>query len=208
VPVELASLVRPAHTAVVVQEVQEGVVGAGAGLPALAAAADEVGMVPAIARLLAAGRAAGVRVIHATAETLPDGFGANRNARLFAGARRAGVLTAAGADAVRPVAGLGVADGDLVLPRYFGLSPLGAGPLDGLLRNEGVTTLVVVGVSLNIAIPHLVFEAVSRSYQVVLPTDAVVGVPVAYGEAVVANSLALVATRTTTDELTAIWAHP
>jgi nicotinamidase-related amidase len=71
-----------------------------------------------------------------------------------------------------------------------------------------VTTLVVVGVSLNVAIPHLVFEAVSRSYQVVLPTDAVAGVPVAYGEAVVANSLALVATRTTTDELAAIWAHP
>ena len=115
------------------------------------------------------------------------------------------MLTAAGADAVRPVAALGPADGDVVLPRYYGLSPLGAGPLDGLLRNEGVTTLVVAGVSLNIAIPHLVFEAVARSYQVVLPTDAVAGVPVAYGEAVVANSLGLVATLTTTAELVATW---
>jgi nicotinamidase-related amidase len=50
-----------------------------------------------------------------------------------------------------------------------------------------------------------VFEAVARSYQVVLPTDAVAGVPVAYGEAVVANSLGLVATLTTTAELVATW---
>ena len=45
------------------------------------------------------------------------------------------------------------AAGDVVLPRYHGLSPLTGGPLDSLLRNDGVGTIVVAGVSLNLAIP-------------------------------------------------------
>jgi nicotinamidase-related amidase len=191
---------------VILQELQEGVVGEGAGLPALAEAADRVGVVPHTARLLAAARPAGVRVVHCTAESLPGGFGANRNARLFAGARRSGVDIGAGADAARPVAALGPEGDDVVLPRPYGLSPLGATPLDGLLRNEGVTTLVVVGVSLNVAITHLVMDAVAMAYQVVLPVDAVAGVPVEFGEDVVAHSLSLLATTTTTDELVALWA--
>ena len=54
-------------------------------LPALAEAAREVGVIANALRLAPAARAAGVPVIHATAENLPGGFGVNRNARLFAG---------------------------------------------------------------------------------------------------------------------------
>jgi hypothetical protein len=39
----------------------------------------------------------------------------------------------------------------------------------------------------------------------VLPRDAVCGVPADYAAAVVDNTLALLATVTTVDELTAIW---
>src|SRR5258708_13309406 len=78
--------------------------------------------------------------------------------------------------------------------------------LDQLLRNQGTTTVVVVGVSLNVAIPNLVFDAVNRSYQVVVVSDAVVGIPVDYGRQVLANTLSLVATLASTDEVVAAWA--
>ena len=63
----------------------------------------------------------------------------------------------------------------------------------------------MLGVSLNLAIPNLVFDAVNRSYRVVLVADAVAGVPVEYGRQVIEHSLSLVATVTTSDELIEAW---
>lgn len=192
------------HTALVLQEIQNGVVGDEAVFPELAKAAAAVGVVPNAVRLATAARAAGIPVVHATAENLPGGFGVNHNARLFAAARKAGAANAPGSHAVAPPAGLAAA-GDRVLPRYHGLSPLTGGPLDSLLRNAGVRTLVVAGVSLNVAIPNLVFDAVNRGYQVVVVFDAVAGVPVDYGAAVLRHTIALLATLATTDDVIAGW---
>jgi biuret amidohydrolase len=197
----LDELVRRRRSVLVFQEAQEGVIGEASALPALALAAAEVGLVANGVRLAAAARSAGVAVVHATAEAAPGGFGANRNARLFAGARAAGALDPA---SVRPVGALW-AEGDVLLPRIHGLSPLTGGPLDALLRNEGVTTIVLAGVSLNVAIPNVVFDAVNRGYQVVVVGDAVAGTPVEYGRAVLAHTLALLATVAPTDDLVAAW---
>jgi biuret amidohydrolase len=200
----LAELTRAGRTALVLQEVQNGVIGPVSAFPALADAAAKVGVIQNAARLATAARAAGVPVIHATAENLPGGFGANRNARLFAGARKAGAENTPGTSSVRPVDEV-FALGDLVLPRYHGLSPMADGQLDSLLRNSGITSVVVAGVSLNVAITNLVFDAVNRSYQVIVPADAVAGIPVEYGEQVLRNCLSLIATLTTTDEIVAAW---
>jgi nicotinamidase-related amidase len=78
-------------------------------------------------------------------------------------------------------------------------------PLDSLLRNAGVTTIVVAGVSLNVAIPNLVFDAINRAYQVVIVTDAVAGTPLEYGASVLRHSLSLLATLATTDDVVAAW---
>jgi biuret amidohydrolase len=185
----LEELAHPSRTALVFQELQRGVVGEESALPALAA------------------RAAGVPLIHTTAENLPGGFGVNRNARLFAGTRRAGGKNAPRTSSVEPMPGL-YEKGDLVLPRYHGLSPLTGGPLDSLLRNSGITTIVVAGVSLNVAIPNLVFDAVNRSYQVIVVADAVAGTPRAYGDQVIENCLRLVATMATTEEVVKAWGVP
>jgi nicotinamidase-related amidase len=200
----LAELARADRTALVLQEVQNGVIGPVSAFPALADAAAKVGVIQNAARLATAARAAGVPVIHATAENLPGGFGANRNARLFAGARKAGAENTPGTSPVRPVDEV-FAPGDLVLPRYHGLSPMADGQLDSLLRNSGITSIVVTGVSLNVAVTNLVFDAVNRSYQVIVPTDAVAGIPVEYGEQVLRNCLSLVATLTNSDEIVAAW---
>lgn len=195
-PVDLTSLVDPSHTALITSEVQRGVVGAGSTLPELAAAADPV--IATIGRLAAVARTAGVRVIHCTAARRPDGFGSNRNARLF-GAVRGSVLKPDVVDEV------GVEEEDLVLTRYHGLSPMGNTDLDPILRNAGITTIIVTGVSVNIAVTNLTFDAVNAGYQVVIPRDAVAGLPADYVDAVFTNTLSLVATLTTADALTAAW---
>jgi nicotinamidase-related amidase len=200
----LRDLARPGVTALLLQEVQNGVIGSETALRELADAAASVGVIPRAARLAAAARGAGIPVIHATAENLPGLFGVNRNARLFAAARKLGADNAPGTASVRPVPEV-YEPGDVVLPRYHGLSPMTGTQLDSLLRNAGVTTLVVAGVSLNVAIPNTVFDAVNRSYQVVVPADAVAGTPVEYGEQVLRHCLGLLATLVTTDDLVAAW---
>jgi nicotinamidase-related amidase len=201
----LAELVTPGHCALLIVEMQRGVVGPTSGLPELAAAGAEVGLIDHVARVARAARASGIPVVHCTAENLPGGFGQNRNARLFAAARRAGLENAPGSDAVRPVPEVGPEAEDIVLPRYHGLSPMSGSALDPLLRNNGVSTVIVVGVSLNLAIPNLVFDAVNRSYQAVVVSDAVAGVPLAYGLQVLENTLSLVATIVTSEDLVGAW---
>jgi biuret amidohydrolase len=205
-PVDVHQLVAPGHTALVLQEVQNGVVGEPSALPMLAAEAAKVGVVTHCADLARAARAAGVPVLHCTAETRDDGKGANRNARLFMGTRKSPVSLAPGSDAVQPPAEIGVDPADLVLPRHHGLGPMTGTELDPILRNLGVTTIVGVGVSVNVGMTNFAFDAVNRGYQFVMPRDAVAGVPAEYADAVLENTLNLVATLTTTSEVVAAWA--
>jgi nicotinamidase-related amidase len=205
-PIDLAALADPKHTALVTQECQRGVMGDLSALPELAAAArGEV--VANIARLVTAARSAGMLVVHCTAERRPDGLGANHNARLFQYMARAERILAPGSDAAAIAPEIPVADTDLILPRLHGLSPFQGTELDFVLRNHGVTTIVGVGVSVNVAITNLTFDAVNASYQVVLPRDAVAGFPQAYVDAVFEHTLAAISTPTTTDDLLAVWAR-
>jgi biuret amidohydrolase len=205
VALDLAELVAPVHTALVLQEVQNGVVGSPSALPALADAAAAVDLIGNCARLARRARAIGVPVLHCTAETRDDGRGANRNARLFAGVKKSPVRLSPGSTAVQVPDEIGVAPEDIVLPRYHGVGPMTGTQLDSILRNLGATTIVGVGVSVNIGMTNLAFDAVNRGYQIVMPRDAIAGVPADYAEAVIDNTLALVATIATTDAVLAAW---
>ena len=203
-PVDLAALLLPAHTAIVTSEVQNGVVGAQSALPVLADEAQRA-MVPNLAKLLPVARAAGVQIIHCTAYRRADGKGANTNARLFAGVRKSPVGLEPGTPAVEVLAELGPEPEDLVLTRTHGLNPMGGTDLDAVLRNLGIRTVVVTGVSVNVAITNCVMDCVNSGYDVVLPRDAVCGIPADYADAVIDNTLALLATVVTTDDLIARW---
>jgi len=202
-PVDLRALAAPAHTALVTQEIQRGVVGDLSQLPELAAAARLA--LPQIARLVEAAREARVPVIHCTAERRADGLGANRNARIFQYMAKAPVKLLPGSEAAQLVPELKAAVSDLVLPRLHGLSPFQGTELDAILRNLGVTTIVAVGVSVNVAIQNLAFDAVNAAYQMVIPRDAVAGFPADYVEAVFAHTLGAVATLCTTQQLLSAW---
>ncbi len=204
-PVDLNALLEPAHAALVLQEVQNGVVGSPSVLPALAEAAAAVDLIGHCAELARAARAAGVPVFHCTAATRDDGKGANRNARLFLGVRNAPLRLSPGSDAVQVPPEIGVDPGDIVLARHHGIGPMSGTQLDPMLRNLDVRTIVGVGVSVNVGVTNLAFDAVNLGYQVVIPRDAVAGVPVDYAQAVLDNTLHIVATLTTTDEVVRIW---
>jgi len=74
-----------------------------------------------------------------------------------------------------------------------------------MLRNEGTTTVVVVGVTLNLAIPNTVFDLVNAGFQVVVPTDGSVATAEGYGDQVLVHSLAYVSTLTDVATLSEAW---
>lgn len=200
----LKELLDPATTALVTQECQGGVIGAQAGLPMLADEARREA-VPNIAKLLAAARAVGVTVVHCLIEKRPDNRGSNTNARLFMAGKSFAADLTPGSPGASVLPELGPLPSDLVLTRTHGVGPMTGTDLDSVLRNIGITTIVGVGVSVNIAIQNFVMDAVNRSYQFVLPRDAVSGYPREYAESIIDNTLALLSTVTTTDAVANAW---
>ncbi|MFF3156606.1 isochorismatase family protein [Streptomyces sp. NPDC057910] len=197
----LAEQLDPATTVLMTVECQQGVVGTDSALPELAEQARESGVLNNVARLVAGAHRAGVQVLHAVAERRPDGRGASRNARLFRAAERLPVQQYSGSRAVRIAEPIEVADEDIVVRRLHGLSPVSGTDVDPLLRNLGCRTLIVTGVSANVAIPNAVFDAVNLGYTAVVAADAIAGVPADYTPAMIRHTLALVATVATTDDI-------
>jgi nicotinamidase-related amidase len=193
-----------AHSALITSECQNGVIGPVAALPQLAEAAATT-VLPNGAKLCAAARAAGVPVLHCTAGRRADGRGSNTNARLFMAMRKAPRPIELGDTATQVVDNFDVQPEDFVLSRMHGLSPMAGTDLDPILRNLGVNSLVIAGVSVNVAIPNLVMDAVNLGYRVVVARDAVAGVPAAYAEQVLDNTLSLIAELMPAEAVIAEW---
>jgi nicotinamidase-related amidase len=191
----------PATTAVVVVECQRGVLGEESMLPDLAR--DSQHIVPAIARLLDAARSAGVTVAHATFEGVL-GATSRGTAPLWRAVSGSTADWRPGHPGTEVLPELLGAD-DLVLPRHHGLSPTWKTELLPVLRNRGIRTLVLVGVSLNVALLLTAAEAEAEGFTVVVPRDAVAGTPREYGEQVLRGSMAMLARITTVADLADGW---
>jgi nicotinamidase-related amidase len=191
----------PATTAVLCVECQNGVLGPDAVLPTLAA--DSGDLVATLRRLLDAARDAGIRVVHATYEGSLGGRPTG-TARLW---RTLGSATAnwlPGDPATEVIDEL-LASTDIVLPRHHGLFPTMDSELLSVLAGLGVQTVVLVGVSLNLALPFTAGHATQAGFQLIVPRDAVGGTPASYAQAVVDNTMAVLGRITTTDDLIAEW---
>lgn len=127
------------------------------------------------------------------------------NTRAIASAFKHGQLILDGTAQTEVVPEIGCEPEDVVSHRIHGYTPFTGTELDSLLRNMSVRTIVVVGISLNECVLGACLSAADLGYRVVVPTDAVVGIPVEYGELVLRHSLSMVSTLTTVDELLGAW---
>jgi nicotinamidase-related amidase len=178
-PFDISAHLEPGRCAVVNMECQENLLGPDAVLPGLARAAEEVGLIDNLSTMFDAARRVGVRIYYCTDERRPDGFGFARNTmvhlRMPAGHDGSGGQGAV-MKAIFPRAQ------DVVMRREQGLTGFYATALDSYLRNTGISTVIVTGVSLNIAVLGTAIEAMNRGYTVVVPSDCVASDPPEYAE--------------------------
>lgn len=204
--VDLKTLAAPATTAVLTMELQRGVTGDLSAMPDLAAEVKAAGLLDNVARLCRAARAAGSPVVHCTAVFRSDGRGSKVNSRIQAASMKLNQgrleIGSPGA-AVMPE--IGPEPTDVEVSRVHGMTPFTSTSLDQTLRNMGVTTIVATGNSVNIGVLGLVLTGVDLGYQIVVPRDAVAGVPKEYADAVLDNTIGLLATVCTTDDLVNAW---
>ena len=206
----LRSVMDLKHTAVLTMELQQGVVGEGALMKALVEEVDRVGVRTTAGRLCNEARSRSIRVVHCVAENRPDGVGEIENCKVFAMNARLRRETGTtpidqGTPGALLVPELGPHPSDVVVSRVHGLTPFTQTSLDQILRNLDIKTLVVTGVSINLGIFGTVMSAVDLGYNVVIVSDGVCGVPREYAEDVLKNSLSLLATIASADEVVAAW---
>jgi nicotinamidase-related amidase len=70
-----------------------------------------------------------------------------------------------------------------------------------------VRTVVVTGVSANIAVNGTAIEAMNRGYQVIVPSDAIAGDPPEYVEALLRYTIRNVALVVPTQRIFDVWAE-
>ena len=203
--IDLSELVSPSHTAVLTMEVQRAVIGDLSTIPELAEAVTDIGVIPNIARVLAAARPLHIPVIHCLAAFRADRAGTVVNCALIGSVLRNPEHMLTGSPSAELVTELGPEPGDLVSTRLHGVSPFIGTSLDPWLRSLGIRTVVATGVSVNLGVLGLAIEAVNFGYRVVVPRDTVAGVPADYANALLANTFPLISTLTTTDDLLDAW---
>jgi nicotinamidase-related amidase len=179
-PLDLSPHLDPATTAIVTLEVQENLLLPDrAMIPGLAAHAQAIGLIDRLATLFDTARRVGVHILYVTDQRRNDGVGAATNA--FIGA------------AISPENGPSNGHGpivaqltphpeDISIARQHGMTGFYTTSLDAYLRNLNIKTVIMTGVSANIAVNGTAIEAMNRGYRVIVPSDCVAGDPPDYVE--------------------------
>ncbi|MGD1257073.1 isochorismatase family protein [Mycobacterium seoulense] len=187
--------------AVLCVECQTGVLGPDSVLPLLAQ--DCPRLVTDLQRLLDAARIAGVHVVHATYEGACDTetVGTARIWRVLAPATADWEPSAPATQVMSEL----LAPSDVVVPRRHGLFPTLDTDLLAVLRGLGVDTVVLAGVSLNLALPVTAAHLSDAGFHLIVARDAVAGTPPDYGQQVLTHTMAKLGRLTTIDELIGSW---
>jgi nicotinamidase-related amidase len=161
--------------------------------------AAEQQLIPQVRQLLEWARNKALPIIHNRIVYYPGGDFGGTNAPIF---RMIGPdslkLGSWGADALE---GLEAREDGPVLIRNR-MSGFNGTGLDALLRNSGVTTVVVAGVWTNMAVEHTVRDAADHGYRAVLVTDATSSINADWHAAALSYALTNIAEFQTTEEVT------
>jgi nicotinamidase-related amidase len=205
-PIDVRPHLEPSTTAVVVLECGEALIGPNSILPGLAQAAADNGMVDNIASVLDAARRVRAQVFYVI--EAPRQGGVQRG-------RRDSVPLEVGDDGAwdgthgQIVEALAPHDDDIVLERAHGYTGFFTTGLDAFLRAMHAKTVVLTGVSLNIAVVGTAIEALNLGYQVIVPNDGVASDPADYAPTLLRYTMRNVALVTTSSVITEFWnEHP
>lgn len=189
------------RAALLISECQRGVLEAGLSpFSTLAEQAAERGIIERIGRLAAAFRASGLPVFHLHVAHRPDFADVPVTNVILARSVKQGRMRLGTPD-VEAVAGVEVHEGDVLHARGFSLVAFHGTDLDQQLRNRGVTTLVLCGVSSNVAVSGTALCGSDLGYQVVIPEDCIAGATAESHAFMVQQSLPLYATLTHSDDV-------
>ena len=163
------------RAALVISECQRGFVDPAFSF--LGGLADEVErrqILPRIGDLAERFRSAGRPVVHCTIVHRPATEGTARTSPIVRRAMRFGVAIEGDASAeIVPI--LTPAPGDIISNRSSGATIFFNTDLDSILRVAGIDTIVLVGVSSNLALFAGSVEATNRNYRVLIPEDCTAG---------------------------------
>ena len=191
------------RVAVVIHEWQRGTVDPElTGIPGLAAHAASHQGTENINRVTQAARAAGVPVFWSTIEPRADRVGTAGNSVLLAGLH-SGTLSAGTAEADLHPGIEADTERDVWIRRVHGLTPFHGTELEPYLRERGVQTVILCGVSVDVGIPGAALEAVNRGFSVVVPADCTAASKPEIHEYIIAHQLRLIATISNADAVVA-----
>jgi nicotinamidase-related amidase len=198
IPETVAEMCRPDRTAVLVYDVQVGI---------LAHVRDREPIVARIAQVLAAARSNNVPVLyvrHVSLQPRHMGVAALRTAMAWQRLDRADdVAWAFPPDAAQTqlVDELGPVDGEPVFDK-LGMSAFAGTPVEAVLRDRRITTLVLVGAVLEIGIEPTARNAADLGLLPVVVTDACgVVEPVAAERSIASLDYSLLSYRATAEEV-------
>lgn len=187
--------------ALLISECQRGVLDARMSpFPTLVEQAAARGIVLRIGRLAAAFRESGWPVFHLHVAHRPDCADVPVTNVILARSVKQGRMRLGTPD-VDPVPGVEVHEGDVLHARGFSLVAFHGTDLDQQLRNRRVTTLVVCGVSSNVAVSGTALCGSDLGYQVVVPEDCVAGASAESHAFMVQQALPLYSTVTNSDDV-------
>jgi nicotinamidase-related amidase len=171
---KVRGLDRGQKAALLISECQIGIVDAEHSDSGVAQQIKARDTLPKIAAFAEVCRAHGVPVIHCTIVPMKDFRGFKVNSALAAMLKKGGVIHAG-----NPLSGIvpilkPQAD-DIVCERSHGMSAFQGTELESILRGLDIDTVLLAGVSTNIALPGIAIEATNRGFEAVLIEDCTAG---------------------------------
>jgi nicotinamidase-related amidase len=172
---------------------------------ALAEQVQRRGVIPKLQRLAAAARARGVPVVYVNFCAKPGFPRPNTRLHRLAGSKPRlveGTWGVATHEALAPD------PQDFVLERTVGVDGSYGTQLYPVLRMLGRTTMVMTGVSTNLAIESIVRASVNRGFDMIVVEDCCASVPQEWHDWTIRNIMPLLATVTTADAVLGAFEAP
>src|ERR1700744_2450644 len=161
---QLSDAIPRERTAVVISEMQRGIIGdlAPKAMQQLADAVSAAGLPERLAEFCSRARTLDVPIIHATLQFRARHVGVRINTPLLAATlgRDAGYM-AEGTPATEIISALAPEKSDVLHARRHGMSAFTGTDLDAILRSLRIESLVIGGVSVNEAVIGMAIEAVN-----------------------------------------------